>query len=318
MRYTMETKLLLLITCLCSAFLYATPTPPASAADRQVQAAMQYYLEEVERDPLLTHEEQHEKVQEFKTFAAQLSPEAASRITCLLLAECRARVIEIMQHATLDEIEMKSSLADYDRAVLNVQKMDVEIARQMLFFVAELKIHRAYVYEFGIALECPERQLLRHDLCKLNAEQFEGYARYFRGGKEEEDKLAYLAAWQEHQHEEHHHECYSQEGFDFDNFPQERLRDNMLEAVADLLAATKQRGGMTLTEWLLNHFPKKNPHPRLIPYLEEALIKAHAFYLENEVNPDSCAIFRGLPCWNQEIAELFSKLKASDRSLFNL
>ena len=117
-------------------------------------------------------------------------------------------------------------------------------------------------------------------------------------------------AWEDHQHEEHHHECYNKVGFDFDNFPEERLRNNMLEVVADLLAATKQRGGTTLTDWLLNHFPNKNPHPRLIPYLEEALIKAHTFYLEGKANPDSNNIFRDLSCWNEEIAELFSELKA--------
>lgn len=53
----------------------------------------------------------------------------------------------------------------------------------MLFFVAELKIHRQYVYDFGIALGCPAKQLLRHDLCKLDIEQIEGYARYFRAGR---------------------------------------------------------------------------------------------------------------------------------------
>jgi hypothetical protein len=300
----MKNKLPVLIICFFSGCLSATAMPSASAPEGQEQAAMEYFLGEVERDSALAHEERHEKIREFKAFEDQLSPEVSYRLTLLLLEESRARVIEMFQQADLDELEIKNSLADFDKAVLSFQTMDVETARQILFFVAELKIHREYVYEFGVALGCPEKQLLRHDLCKLNAEQLEGYARYFRGGRQEEDKLAYLAAWQEHQLEEHHHECYSNE-FDFDNFPKERLRYNMLEAVADLLASTKQRGGTTLTDWLLNRFPRKNPHPRLIPYLEEALIKAHAFYLES----DSYPIFRGLPCWNHEIAELFSTLK---------
>jgi hypothetical protein len=171
------------------------------------------------------------------------------------------------------------------------------------------KYFNRYVYAFGVALGCPEKQLLRHDLCKLEVEQLEGYARYFRGGETQEDKPGYLAAWQMHQLEEHHHECYSQAGFDFDTFSEERLRNSMLESVADLLASAKQRGGTTLTEWLLHDFPKKKPHPRLIPYFEQALLKAHAFYLESEQNPDSQSIFRGLSCWNREIAELFNKLK---------
>ena len=303
----MTNKVLFLMICVFSTFFKATPT----SIEKQAQDAMLYFIDELERDPILTHDEQLKKVQEFKIFAERLSPEVASFLTQLLLAECHIRVVEMIQHAGLDAWEIKCALADYDQAVREVKKMDVETARQMLFFVAELKLHRQYVYEFGLALGCPEKQLLRHDLCKLNPMQFEGYVRYFRGGKQEEDKLGYLAAWHEHQHEEHHHECYNQECFDFDTFPQERLRANMLEAVADLLAATKQRGGTTLTDWLLNDFPKKNPHPRLIPYLEEALIKAHGFYQECEIKGDRSHLFSGLPCWNDKIAELFSKLRTT-------
>ena len=172
----------------------------------------------------------------------------------------------MLQNAGLDSSEIDGFLAGYEEAILRVQNMNVEIAREMLFFVAELKIHRQYVYDFGVALGCPEKQLLRHDLCKLDVEQFEGYARYFRGGRQDEDKLGYLAAWELHQYEEHHHQSYSKEGFNFDNFPEERLRDNMLETVADLLAANKQRGGGTLIDYLVNIFPKQNPHPRLLPF----------------------------------------------------
>jgi hypothetical protein len=168
----------------------------------------------------------------------------------------------MLQNALLDELEIKVYLADYEKLILNTEQMEVEFARQMLFFVGELKTHRQYIYEFGMALGCPEKQLLRHDLCKLRVEQFEGYARSFRGGKQEVDKLAYLAAWREHQHEEHQHEAYSKEGFNFDNMTEECLRNNMLEAVADLLAATKQRGGYTLIDWLVTVFLKKStPSP---------------------------------------------------------
>jgi hypothetical protein len=186
--------------------------------------------------------------------------------------------------------------------------MTVEIARQMLFFVAELEIHRQYVYEFGTLLGCPTPQLLRHDLCKLGRDQFESYARYFRGGKQESDEQSYLAAWEFHQCEEHHHECYRKEGFSFVGFSEQRLKNNMLEVVADLLAATKQRGGMTLLHWLAHVFPQRNPHPRLIPFLEKALKNAHALYLEADKRPYSDSIFKGLPCWNSELEEVFRKL----------
>lgn len=279
------------------------------SAKNEAQAAFQYFLNEVELDPFLTYEEQHEKIQEFKIFSDNLSSEAASCLTSLLIEETRSRIIDILQNAGLDNSEVDGFLAGYEEAILRVQNMTVEIAREMLFFVAELKIHRQYVYDFGVALGCPEKQLLRHDLCKLDVEQFEGYARYFRGGRQDEDKLAYLAAWELHQHEEHHHESYSKEGFDFDNFPEERLRNNMLESVADLLASSKQRGGGTLIDWLVNNYPKKHPHPRLLPFFEEALIKAHAFYLDSEENPGSeYRIFQGLPCWNSDVEETFSSL----------
>ena len=187
--------------------------------------------------------------------------------------------------------------------------MNVEFVREMLFFVAELKGHRQYIYEFGMAMGCPEKQLLRHDLCKLSAEQFEGYARFFRGGRLDEDKAAYLAAWNKHQHEEHHVEFYSKAGFSFEDMTEERLRNNMLEVVADNLAATKQRGGGSLIDRLVHTFPKSNPHPRLIPFLEEGFIRAHAFYLESEANPNVDSIFKGMPCWSDEVAEVFSKLR---------
>lgn len=281
-----------------------------ATVDDEAQAAFQYFLSEVEQDELLTHEEQHEKIQEFKLFAESLSPNAASCLISLLIKETRSRILEMLQGAGLNSIKVDAYLADYGEAVLRVRNMNVEIAREMLFFVAELKIHRQYVYDFGVALGCPEKQLLLHDLCKLDVDQFEGYARYFRGGRQEEDKSAYLAAWELHQYEEHHHQSYSKEGFSFDNFSDKRLQNNMLETVADLLAATKQRGGGTLIDYLINIFPKQNPHLRLLPFIEDALRKAHTFYLDSEENLDSeFKLFQGLPCWNSDVEEVFTKLK---------
>jgi hypothetical protein len=233
----------------------------------------------------------------------------ASRLTDLLLQETRERIVAILQNAPLNNSEVEAYLADYEKAILRVQNMTVETARQMLFFVAELKIHRQYVYDFGVILGAPEKQLLLHDLCKLSVEQFEGYARYFRGGRREKDRAGFLAAWELHQNEEHHHECYSKEGFDFDKLSEERLRGNMLETVADLLAANKQRGGDTLVDHLANVFPTKKPHPRILPLLEEALKKAHSFYLESGKNP-KFKIFQGFPCWNGDVEKAFRKMMA--------
>lgn len=281
-----------------------------SAIRSEAQAAFQYILDEVEKDDSLSHEEQNEKIQEYLIFANSLSPEAATSLTTLLVEETRTRIYEMLQHAGLNHSEVDEFLAGYDEAILRVEDMNVEIAREMLFFVGELKIHRQYVYDFGVALGCPTEQLLRHDLCKLDIDQFEGYARYFRGGKKDQDKSGYLAAWGLHQYEEHHHQSYSKEGFDFDDFSEERLKNNMLETVADLLAATKQRGGGTLINYLINIFPKQNPHQRLLPYLEDALKTAHAFYLDGEENPNSeYKLFQGLPCWNQDVEEVFIKLQ---------
>lgn len=320
-RKFMKNISLYLIFCLLIHTLDATPytknqypafqtTTSFSSVESEALAAFQYFLDEVDLDATLTHEEQHDKIQTFKHFADNLSPQAASRLTSLLINETRSRITDMLQNALLDRLEIDAYLAGYEKAISRVQNMNVEIAREMLFFVAELKIHRQLVYAFGIALGCPEKQLLRHDLCKLDVEQFEGYVRYFRGGRLDEDKPAYLAAWGHHQHEEHHHQSYSKEGFNFDNFSEKRLRNNILETTADLLAATKQRGGSTLIGYLLNIFPKQNPHPRLLPFLEDALKKAHAFYIESEKNPDSeYSIFRGLPCWNQEVEKVFGHLK---------
>lgn len=293
-----------LLLCLVPFTVHATPV------ESQAQVAFQYFLEEVEKDPALTHEEQQDKIQEFKSFADQLTPEAASHLTSLLLDEIRVRILEMLLSAELDHSEVEAFLVGYEEAIHRVQGMNVEIAREMLFFVAELKIHRQYIYDFGVALGCPGKQLLLHDLCKLAADQFEGYARYFRGGRREEDKPAYLAAWALHQYEEHHHQSYSKEGFSFDDFSEERIRNNMLETVSDLLASSKQRGGETIIYYLINILPNHRPHQRLLPYIEEGLRKAHSFYLDGEENPDSdYKLFQGLPCWNADVEAVFIKMK---------
>ncbi|HEV8051249.1 MAG TPA: DUF5662 family protein, partial [Parachlamydiaceae bacterium] len=258
-----------------------------------------------------TFEEQLHKVQEFKLLADGLSPQVATILTGLLVDETRLSVIDMLQNAVVEDLEFNAYLDDFQEVISRPQNRNVEFAREMLFFVAELKIHRQYIHEFGVALGCPEKQLLRHDLCKLIAEQFEGYARFFRGGRLQEDHAAYLAAWEKHQHEEHYLESYSKNEFNFDDMTDERLQYNMLEVVADHLAATKQRGGGSLVDRLVHVFPKTNPHPRLIPYLEKGFKKAHAFYLESEENPESDSIFKGLPCWSSEVEEVFSKLKAN-------
>lgn len=276
--------------------------------ENEAKALFQYFLNEVKNDENLSHEEQHDKILEFKALVDDLSPETAAYLTHLLIDETRGRITEMLQTAGLDGTEIEGFLAGYEEAISRVRHLDVEIAREMLFFVAELKIHRKYVYDFGVILGCPTKQLLRHDLCKLEVEQFEGYARYFRGGRQKEDKSAYLEAWAHHQYEEHHHQSYSKEGFSFDNFTEEHLQNNMLETVADLLAANKQRGGGTLINYLVNIFPKQNPHPRLLPYIEDALKKAHAFYLESG-NDQRFSLFQGLPSWNNDVQEVFHNLR---------
>jgi hypothetical protein len=316
-KHIMNCRLFCLILCLSINIAHTIPITETQTAscflpnsvEKEAQAAFQYFLDEVELDPLLTHEEQDKKVEEFTLFAESLSPEVASLLTTLLLNETRLRILDMLQNAALSDSEIRACLANNEKAIMGVQKMNVEIAREMLFFVAELKIHRYYIHEFGMALGCPEKQLLRHDLCKLHAGQFEGYARYFRGGRQQSDKPGYLEAWEYHQHEEHHRESYDKEGFNFDTFPEERLRNNMLEAVADLLAATKQRGGTTPIDWLIKSFTRKPPHHRLLPFLEEALIKAQALYLDSEEDPES--LFKGLPCWNRDVEALFNDLKDS-------
>ena len=268
------------------------------------ERGFEYFIREVELDANISHAMQLEKIQEFKNNSHSLSPEVAHRLIQLLLDETRSRVYDICLNAELNPEEIDFVLTEYDTGIQNIQNMNVDMAWQLLFFVAELKIHRQYVFDFGMALACPRKQLLRHDLCKLCSIQIEGYARYFRGGKREEDRKAYLAAWEIHQLEEHHLESYRIRGFE--GFSEEQLQNNMLESASDLLASTKQRGGGTLINYLINVFPKKNPHPRLIPYLEEALMEAQSLY---ENNPDG--LFKGLPCWNNDVKIVFDRLKES-------
>src|SRR5690348_16052362 len=101
----------------------------------------QYILEEVELDATLSDEEQRDKISEFKTFADNLSPQMACHLTDLLLEETRSRIVDMLPNAGLDSLEIATYLAGYEKAVLELDNMTTEIARAMLFFVAELKIH---------------------------------------------------------------------------------------------------------------------------------------------------------------------------------
>lgn len=286
---------------------------PIFALNKEARTAFEYLLDEVAQDHLLSKVERDVKLQEFHALAAGLSPEATPLLINLLVAETHARVQNIFANAGIDATEINERLTNYENAVLNVQEMSVEIARQMLFFVTELVIHRHHVYEFGIALGCPEAQLLIHDLSKLTVEQFEGYARYIKGGKKECDKQGFLKAWSFHQYEEHHLERYEKEGYSPVDMSDERLKINMRETVADLLAATKERGdpNKTLIDWLIAALPIKKPHSRLLPFLKEALIDAHALYLKAEQDPNSDSIFKGFPCWNEQVEEVFRNLESS-------
>ena len=77
-----------LVLCLFMHIIYAAPVAgnqnihfqiedSFSSVESEAQAAFQYFLDEVEQDATLTHEEQHDKIQEFKIFADNLSPEGS-------------------------------------------------------------------------------------------------------------------------------------------------------------------------------------------------------------------------------------------------
>ncbi|CRX39207.1 hypothetical protein [Estrella lausannensis] len=290
-------KIILFLFTVCCSLLLSCAEPAAEA-----QTVFEYLLFEIEQDAVLSTEERLEKIKEFKLRIGSLPKNEASWLTRLLLQETRSRITDILKHASLEEAEIETHLAEYEQTTQNVHFMTPELARQRLFFVADLKIHRQYVYEFGIALGCEERQLLRHDLCKLSAKHFEG-------GWEDEERLTYLAARGEHQNEEAYHDSFGLNCDDFDSFSEESLRTTALESVADWLAVTKQRGGSTISCSLISNFTKNNPHPRLIPFLKEALIKAHVHYLDSKQNPDTANIFANLPCWSKEVEEFFESLK---------
>lgn len=313
MKYSVLIKLLLLLPLSISTFIEATPNlaiTSFSNINKEALAAYVYYLHEASHEHLLSKEEREIKLQEFEALAEGLSPATKPVLIDLLLTDTYYRVLDIFKNAGLNDTEINDRLANFENAIQNTTEMSVEIARQMLFFVTELVIHRHYVYEFGIALGCPKEQLLLHDLSKLTIEQFEGYARYIKGGKKESDKAGFLKAWEYHQLEEHHLERYEKEGYSPEEISGERLMHSMRETVADLLAATKERGdpNKSLIDWLLTALPKKKLHTRLLPFLRDALIAAHALYEEAEKNPDSQSIFKGFPCWNEQVAAEFKQL----------
>lgn len=91
------------------------------ASEDEAQAAFEYILNEVERDALLSHQEQQDKVQEFKNFADQLSPRAALKLKDLLLHETRCRIVDMLQQSGLDSLKIEKCLADYNKTVLKVK-----------------------------------------------------------------------------------------------------------------------------------------------------------------------------------------------------
>src|SRR5690348_7007813 len=111
MRKNIKNKLLF---CFLFSFtIFASQTSnPTLAVEEEAHKALQYLLDEVELDPMLSKEDQLEKIHEFQKYSAALSPEVSSHLTDLLLEKMHARVLCLFQQAGLVGEEVNARLAD--------------------------------------------------------------------------------------------------------------------------------------------------------------------------------------------------------------
>jgi hypothetical protein len=140
--------------------------------------------------------------------------------------------------------------------------------------------HKYYVMRAGLKIGVSVWQLIVHDWHKFTPAEFVPYARYFCGGKNEDDKDAFMYAWLNHARKGKHHWEYwiLNSGYDFSRaqgglipMPEKYI----IEMVADWMGASMAyTGSWNMQLWLMDNLQNvlDNMNDLKTSYLIDVLI----------------------------------------------
>lgn len=156
-----------------------------------------------------------------------------------------------------------------------------------LRFLWSLIKHKWYVLIAGRFIGVPWWRLVIHDWQKFTSSEFTQYAKYFQGGKLNEDESPFMFAWVHHVHKGPHHWEYWLLHPDY-NFsaategmipmPMKFVR----EMVADWMGASKTyTGSWDIAVWLNEHGPKMRLHKVTQDHLATVMYEMEYFLTDN-------------------------------------
>lgn len=137
-----------------------------------------------------------------------------------------------------------------------------------------LELHLECIKKAGEQLELPWYLIKSHDKSKWTVWEFEPYARWHKGPKD--NPIGYAKAWLHHIHHNMHHwqhwifpDNYT---LGTENGVVRMPKTYALEMVADWMAASKAyTGSWDMSEWLKTNVPKITVHSETSDYLMEVL-----------------------------------------------
>ena len=154
--------------------------------------------------------------------------------------------------------------------------VDPELAKR---FEDSLHRHVNYVIEAGKQIGVPDHLLEKHDLSKLDAEEFSSYAHWFGGDKS--DPAGFAQAWLHHIHNNPHHgqywifsDGYTLPGANLENGIMEMPEEYALEMIADWMGASMAyTGSWDMTDWLMKNASHIKVHSKTNHFLVQKLFE---------------------------------------------
>ena len=158
-----------------------------------------------------------------------------------------------------------------------------------LNYLWSLMQHKWYVFQAGLLIGVPVWRLIVHDWQKFTLSEFPKYARYFFGGKRDEDKEDFMYAWLHHVHHGRHHWEYWRLNPNYNfatavngNLPMPETY--VREMVADWMGASKTyTGSWNMSAWLSNNGWRMDPnmHEDTVAIVHKVLIELGYFFTDN-------------------------------------
>lgn len=156
-----------------------------------------------------------------------------------------------------------------------IENSAIEYERE---YIASLQQHIAYVREAGKKIGVLDYLLDIHDNSKWSPQEFDGYAKHFKGGGAPDE---FAKAWLHHIHWNPHHwqhwifpDNYTPKGsLTVENGVVEMPEPFAVEMIADWMGAGRTyTGSWDMTDWLIENIPRIIVHSHTAAFLKDRLI----------------------------------------------